>query len=111
LTHPNRLDGCSSRLEWPKIKEMTFELPDERFPALQLGYDVIRLGGTAGAVVNAANEVANELFRSQNIRFGQIVHRVQVVLERHKKSGFVAEPSLDQLLAADAWARKETRGL
>jgi len=112
LTHPNRLDGCSSRLEWSKIKEMTFEQPDDnRFPALELGYEVIRLGGTAGAVVNAANEIANELFRGQNIRFGEIVHRVQVVLERHKRSGFVAEPSLEELLEADAWARKETRSL
>ncbi|MCL2641594.1 MAG: hypothetical protein FWD53_12160, partial [Phycisphaerales bacterium] len=89
--------------------EMTFEQPDERFPALELGYEVIRLGGTAGAVVNAANEIANEMFRAQNIRFGEIVHRVQVVLERHKQSGFIAAPTLEQLLAADAWARKETR--
>src|SRR5665647_2610106 len=73
LTHPERFDGCSTRLEWSKIKEMTFEVPDERFPALQLGYEVIRLGGTSGAVVNAANEIANEMFRAGNIRFGEIV--------------------------------------
>jgi 1-deoxy-D-xylulose-5-phosphate reductoisomerase len=111
LTHPKRLNGCSTRLDWTKIKEMTFEQPggkDGRFPALQLGYEVIRLGGTSGAVVNAANEVANEMFRSGKLRFGQIVHKVEAVLARHKKSGFSANPTLDELLAADAWARQET---
>lgn len=109
LTHPERHDGCSTRLDWSKIKEMTFEKPDERFPALQLGYEVIRLGGTAGAVVNAANEAANEMFRAGELRFGQIVQRVGQVLGRHKASGFVAAPSLKQLLAADEWARHEAR--
>ncbi len=88
---------------------MTFEQPDERFLAPQLGYEVIRLGGTSGAVVNAANEIANEMFRSKNIRFSEIVRKVERVLARHKESGFVADPTLEQLLAADAWARKEAR--
>jgi 1-deoxy-D-xylulose-5-phosphate reductoisomerase len=109
LTHPNRTEGCSTRLDWSKIKEMTFEQPDERFPALQLGYEVIRLGGTSGAVVNAANEIANEMFRAGNIRFGEIVQRVETVLRRHKKAGFIQDPTLDQLLAADTWARKESK--
>jgi 1-deoxy-D-xylulose-5-phosphate reductoisomerase len=109
LTHPDRRDGCSTRLDWSKIKEMTFEQPDDRFPALQLGYEVIRLGGTAGAVVNAANEIANEMFRAGNIRFGQIVQKVDAVLTRHKAAGFIADPTLDQLLAADEWARREAR--
>jgi 1-deoxy-D-xylulose-5-phosphate reductoisomerase len=74
-----------------------------------LGFEVIRLGGTSGAVVNAANEVANEMFRAGKLRFGDIVHKVETVLEKHKKSGFVANPSLDELLAADAWARQETK--
>ncbi|HVS73612.1 MAG TPA: 1-deoxy-D-xylulose-5-phosphate reductoisomerase [Phycisphaerae bacterium] len=111
LTHPSRLEGCSTRLDWSKIKEMTFEQPDDRFPALQLGYEVIRLGGTSGAVVNAANEIANEMFRAGNIRFGDIVQRVETVLARHKTAGFIHDPTLDQLLAADAWARKEARSL
>jgi 1-deoxy-D-xylulose-5-phosphate reductoisomerase len=109
LTHPKRLEGCSTRLDWSKIREMTFEQPDERFPALQLGYEVIHLGGTSGAVVNAANEIANEMFRAGNIRFGEIVQRVEAVLSRHKAAGFIAQPTLDDLLAADAWARKEAR--
>lgn len=110
LTHPDRYDGCSNRLDWSKIKEMAFEVPDERFPALQLGFDVIRLGGTAGAVVNAANEVANEMFRAGKLSFGQIVKTVETVLTRHRAGGFVAQPTLEQLLAADEWARAQARG-
>jgi 1-deoxy-D-xylulose-5-phosphate reductoisomerase len=109
LTHPERYDGCSTRLEWSKIKDMNFEVPDERFPALQLGFEVVRLGGTSGAVVNAANEVANEMFRAGELRFGQIVEKVEAVLRRHQRSGFVARPTLEQLLAADQWARREAR--
>jgi 1-deoxy-D-xylulose-5-phosphate reductoisomerase len=107
LTHPHRHKGCSHRLDWSKIKEMNFEQPDERFPALQLGYEVIRRGGTSGAVVNASNEAANALFREGKIPFGQIIQRIQVVLHKHLKSGFKNKPTLEDLLAADAWARKE----
>jgi 1-deoxy-D-xylulose-5-phosphate reductoisomerase len=113
LTHPERCDGCSKRLEWSKIKEMTFETPDERFPALQLGFEVVRLGGTSGAVVNGANEVANEMFRAGELKFGQIVQKVEAVLRRHQQAGgaagFVAQPTLEQLLVADEWARREAR--
>ena len=107
LTHPNRYNGCSHRVDWSKLKEMTFEQPEDRFPALELGFEVVRRGGTAGAVVNAANEVANELFREGKIPFGQIVNRTVRVLDRHLRCGFIAWPGLDDLLAADAWARKE----
>lgn len=110
LTHPERFNGCSAKLDWSKIKEMTFEQPDERFPALELGFEVIRLGGTAGAVVNAANEAANESFRRGNIPFGHIVEEVQAVLARHRRTNFIARPTLDELLAADAWARQEITG-
>ncbi len=107
LTHPERHDGCSSRLDWAKIKEMTFEQPDGRFPALEIGYEVIRRGGTSGAVVNAANETANALFREGKIPFGKIVDITSGVLKKHLHHGFVARPALVDLLAADAWARAE----
>ncbi|HTV47471.1 MAG TPA: 1-deoxy-D-xylulose-5-phosphate reductoisomerase [Phycisphaerae bacterium] len=107
LTHPRRHKGCSHRLDWAKIREMNFEQPDERFPALQLGYQVIRRGGTSGAVVNAANEVCNTLFREGQIPFGQIVQRTQTVLNKHLQRGFKPDPTLEELLAADKWARQE----
>jgi 1-deoxy-D-xylulose-5-phosphate reductoisomerase len=107
LTHPQRHNGCSSRLDWSKIKEMTFEQPDGRFPALEIGYDVIRRGGTSGAVANAANETANALFREGKIPFGKIIDITSGVLKKHLNLGFVARPQLADLLAADAWARAE----
>lgn len=111
LTHPDRYAGCSSKLEWSKIREMTFQIPDDRFPALQLGFEVVRTGGTSGAVLNAANEQANELFRKGKIRFGNIVELTGQVLEKHKNSGFIAHPTLAELLAADAWAREEVKAI
>ncbi len=107
LTHPDRYPGCSNRLDWSKISQMHFEQPRGRFPALELGFEVVRRGGTCGAVVNAANEVANALFREGKIPFGHIVPRSQHVLQKHLKNGFNPAPKLEELLAADRWARQE----
>ncbi len=107
LTHPRRMAGCSPRLDWTTIKAMTFEQPAGRFPALEIGYDVIRRGGTSGAVANAANEIANARFRAGKISFGKIVEITSGVLKKHLDHGFVARPKLADLLAADAWARTE----
>lgn len=105
LTYPERREGVAGRLDFSTIRRLNFEPPDpERFPALRLGYEVARRGGTAGAVFNAANEAAVEAFRAGNIPFGRIVVVIEQVLERHK---VVREPSLETLLAADAWARRE----
>lgn len=107
MTHPERYAGCSHRLDWSTIKSMDFTPADGRYPALELGYEVIRRGGTSGAVVNAANEVTNQKFRDGRIKLSQIVPTVAAVLRLHLQSGFIAKPSLQQLLATDAWARQE----
>jgi 1-deoxy-D-xylulose-5-phosphate reductoisomerase len=61
LTYPERHEGCAERLDFSTLKRLNFEQPDfERFPALRLGFEVARSGGTAGAVFNAANEAAVE---------------------------------------------------
>lgn len=107
LTYPDRKPGCSSRLDWSAIRRLNFEGPDlERFPALRLGYEVARTGGTAGAVFNAANEEAVQAFRDRKIIFGRIVSTVDTVLHRH---AVIQSPDLNELLAADAWARDEVR--
>jgi 1-deoxy-D-xylulose-5-phosphate reductoisomerase len=86
---------------------MHFERPDlQRFPALRLGHEVATRGGTSGAVFNAANEAAVELFRQGEIGFCEIVERTAAVLERHE---FVERPTLKELLAADRWARNEVK--
>lgn len=105
ITYPERVEGIASRLDLTTIRRLNFEPPDmERFPALRLGYQVAATGGTSGAVFNAANEAAVELFREGRIRFGEIVELIERVLERHK---VIQNPDLPTLLEADAWARRE----
>jgi len=107
LTYPDRRCGCSERLEISKIGVMHFDRPDyERFPALRLGYETAESGGTAGAVLNGANEAAVELFRGGKIRFGQITELVGAALSGHD---LTTAPTLEQLFEADGWAREYVR--
>ena len=85
--------------------ELRFEPPDfERFDALRLGLEAAAAGGTAGAVVNGANEAAVAEFLEGRLGFLQIVPACRSVLENHN---FDPSPNLDQALAADGWARQE----
>jgi 1-deoxy-D-xylulose-5-phosphate reductoisomerase len=103
LTYPARRCGPSRRLDLTSLRRMNFEPPDpERFPAMKLGYQVARAGGTAGAVLNAANEAAVEAFRLGRIRFTDVVSLAREVLGAHDLK---SEPSLEELMEADAWAR------
>lgn len=105
LTHPARLPLAQRPLDLSKLGAIHFESPDfERFPALHLGYEAAKLGGTAGAVLNAANEKAVDLFLRHEIGFLDIVDLTRRVLERHKVEG---NPSLEAILQADRWARQE----
>lgn len=105
MTYPHRLAGCGDRLNFSRLERMHFEPPDiERFPALRLGHEVARLGGTAGAALNAANEAAVGLFREGKIGFLDIVATTEDVLRRHT---FESHPTLETLMRVDAWARKE----
>jgi 1-deoxy-D-xylulose-5-phosphate reductoisomerase len=107
LTYPDRLPGISPRLDLARASTLHFEPPDlERFPSLALGHEVARRGGTAGAVLNAANEVAVERFLAREIRFTDIVRACRAVLGQHE---FDCSPTLDALIAADRWARWEAR--
>src|SRR5205823_149529 len=102
LTYPERVEGISRRLDLTQAFSMRFEPPDfERFPALRLAYDVVRRGGTLGAVLNAANEAAVEAFVSGKIAFGEISRLVEFTMDRHTVQ---SAPSLDDLLEADRWA-------
>ena len=105
LTYPERWPGPAAKMDWTKSHSLEFLAPDERrFPALRLGFEVAEAGGTAGAVVNAANEAAVAAFIAGKIRFTDIVPACRAVLENH---AFEACPSLERLLTLDAWARKE----
>jgi 1-deoxy-D-xylulose-5-phosphate reductoisomerase len=103
LTYPERVDGNSRRLDLTKAFTLRFEPPDfDRFPALRMAYDVARKGGTAGVVLNAANEAAVEAFTSHKIRFVEISRLVELTLKQHE---VMEHPSVDDLLRADRWAR------
>ncbi len=105
LTYPQRMACPSPPLDLLRTGALSFEAPDvERFPALRLGYEVARRGGTCGAVLNAANEAAVELFRSGTIGFCDIVRLTERALQEHD---FQPSPTLDDLMKADRWARQE----
>jgi 1-deoxy-D-xylulose-5-phosphate reductoisomerase len=104
LTAPHRRMGLVAPMEWT-ARTMTFEQPDpERFPALGLAAEALRRGGTAPAVLSAANEVAVARFIERAIRFPEIVDTVSEVLRRHEPR---PAETLDAVLGADAWAREE----
>jgi len=105
LTYPDRQPGIATQLDWHQALHLDFEPPDEeRFPALGLGYDVARRGGTCGAVLNAANEAAVQEFLSGHLPFHDIVPAARAVLEHHH---FDPNPTLTELMRLDVWARQE----
>ena len=143
LSYPHRADGACRKLDWRTLTKLDFEAPDlDRFPALGLAYDVIRAGGTSGAIFNAANEEAVEAFLASanpgthnrslahaaighggagidgstdgasghhgdgNIPFGTIT---DLSIRALKEVGISPLRSLDDVLAADAEARRFVR--
>jgi 1-deoxy-D-xylulose-5-phosphate reductoisomerase len=105
LTYPERVPGPARKLAWDELRSLNFEAPDaETFPALQLGYEVARRGGTCGAVLNAANEEAVQRFLAGGLAFLDIPRVCRDVLSQHHYS---ARPTLAELSALDRWARQE----
>jgi 1-deoxy-D-xylulose-5-phosphate reductoisomerase len=105
LSHPHRVAGPARRMDWSARQNLELIPPnDVQLAALQLGFEVIRRGGSAGAVLNAANEAAVAAFLAGNLGFQEIVTACQEVLEQHQ---IIASPTLEQLLSADRWAREE----
>jgi 1-deoxy-D-xylulose-5-phosphate reductoisomerase len=105
LTYPDRAPSERVQTSLAKLGALTFEEPDpERFPALDLARRAGEAGGTLPAVLNAANEVAVEAFVNRQINFPQITETVRRTMDRHK---LVSHPAFNQILEADAWARKE----
>jgi len=106
LTHPfRRADDGTRAFDPVAAGSMTFEPMDvQRFGAFRLGVQAGRAGGTAPAVFNAANEVAVEAFCNRKIGFLQISEMVRRTMTRHQ---VVKHPKLEEIFAADAWARTE----
>jgi 1-deoxy-D-xylulose-5-phosphate reductoisomerase len=103
LGHPERVAGAARPIDWTTAHTWTFEpLDDTAFPAVALARHVGSAGGTAPAVYNAANEACLEAFIRGGLPFLAIVDTVAKVVEEHQVT---AAGSVDEVLAADAWAR------
>ncbi len=108
FTWPARSTQQVKTLDLAQVGTLTFERPDpQRFPALALGRRAAAAGGTEAAVLNAANEIAVEAFLAGRIPFPRIVGTVEDVLSAHAGGAMAAEPTLEDLLEADAWARRQ----
>lgn len=106
LTYPDRTTCPCPKMDWTQAATLELEPVDlDRFPALQLGWEVAARGGTCGSVVNAANEAAVGHFLAGKIKFPEIVEACRRILDAHN---FDPNPTLEELMRLDRWAREET---
>lgn len=104
LSYPERLNSSFPRLDWWKMKDLTFEQPDEkRFRCLSMAYEAIHQGGNAACIVNAANEIANLAFRQERCSFLAMADIIEYTLAHVSHQDC---PSLEDYLAIDAEARR-----
>ena len=103
MSWPERLPTGGQRLDFAQMRALTFEEPDpDRFPGLGLAYEALRAGGTMGAILNGANEVAVDAFLHDRIRFGQIA---QLVEETMQAVPVCSHPTLEQVFESDRLSR------
>lgn len=103
LTYPERLPSNSSRINFSELREMTFAQPDfEKFECLSLAYQALEAGGTAPVVLNAANEVAVELFLNGKITFDKIPKLIKSALEKYEVK---QNPSIEEIIHIDSSTR------
>ncbi|MFC1899227.1 1-deoxy-D-xylulose-5-phosphate reductoisomerase [Chloroflexota bacterium] len=110
LTYPERLPNSQiTRLDWQNISNLTFDQPDyDTFPCLRLAINAGKEGGTYPAVLSAADDIAVDLFLSDHIRLTDIAVLVKQVISEHQN---IRQPKLEDILAADTWARRKTTEL
>ncbi len=107
LSWPERIYTDWERLDLVKAGSLTFREPDhQKYPCMELAYAVGRAGGSMPAVLNAANEQAVALFLEEKIGFLDIPRLIERVCDRHQ-SDHRTNPSLEDIIAADKWARQE----
>jgi len=107
LSYPDRIATNWEPLDLVKIGSLTFREPDhEKYPCMQLAYAAGRAGGCMPAVLNAANEQAVALFLDEKIRFLDIPRLIEQTCDRYQSQNR-STPDLEDILAADVWARQE----
>jgi 1-deoxy-D-xylulose-5-phosphate reductoisomerase len=109
LAYPDRVDAGVAPLDLAALGALTFERPDfERFRALTLAYDVLRSGGTAPAIFNAANEIAVDAFLAGALAFSRITDIIETTLDAIAPRPIV---TLEDVLEADRRARNAARAM
>jgi 1-deoxy-D-xylulose-5-phosphate reductoisomerase len=109
FSYPERLRSEVRPLDFLVLSQLTFEKPDsDRFPNLNFAYEAVRRGGNMPCILNAANEVAVQLFLEERIGFRQMSHLIEATMQ---KASFVPSPTLDDYLHTDAQAREITTRL
>ena len=109
VTWPERVPNTLKPLDFAELTRLDFEIPRlDDFPALNLARQAGQEGGTLPAVLNAANEIAVATFLDHALSFPQIWEIVEATMTAHQK---ISQPSLEEILAADQWARKHARTL
>ena len=104
LSYPDRWDGVFTSVNWPTLDSLTFEEPDTaKFPCLTLAFNALRIAGHAPAILNAANEVAVNLFLEGKIDFVDIATLIEQVSKEDSGAGSV---DVESLAESDAWARR-----
>ncbi len=104
LTYPERMASPWAKLDFTKIPEMTFSAPDfDKFECLGLAFEAMNRGGSAPAVINAANEVAVDMFLKNKVRFSEIPRMIRTALDRLR---IVDHPELPHIFEADRATRE-----
>ncbi|NEO32656.1 MAG: 1-deoxy-D-xylulose-5-phosphate reductoisomerase [Symploca sp. SIO3C6] len=107
LSWPERIYTDWEQLDLVKAGNLTFREPDhQKYPCMQLAYAAGRAGGSMPAVLNAANEQAVALFLEEKIGYLDIASYIESVCDRHQADN-CSHPCLEDILAADQWARRE----
>ena len=109
FSYPARLKSDVKPLNFMELSQLTFEAPDTgRFPGLLYAYEAISVGGNMPCILNAANEVAVELFLEEKIGYMQMSRLIEKTMQ---KASVVQSPSLDDYLQTDAEAREIARAI
>ena len=114
MSWPHRLNvdygrGIDEKFDLVQLSQMTFKAPDtKKYPCIPLAFEAGRQGGTMTCALNAANEMANELFRNGEFDFFGIPKVIEQTMAAHQ-GDFKLDPSLDDIVATDAWAREQVK--
>jgi len=108
LFYPTRMPLDGERVDFKKIRQITFEEPDlENFRGLALAYEAARIGGSMPTIYNAANEMAVSLFLNRRIGFLAITDLIEEAMQAHQ---VIKNPQVDEILAAEQEAYALIRG-